>query len=183
MGNRIKSIKAREILALLRGKIVGVFCDDSNLYHSYQKYGWRIDFSKFRKLLESYCDLKFINYYVAVPDKSDAAFSGTQIFLEKIKPYVKKKKKRLKYTPVAGKFVKKGDVDIEITLDVVRTIDNLDAVIVLSGDSDFLELKNYVIKDKNKKILFAGYKENMAWELRLCWHLYLNRIKDEIVLK
>lgn len=174
--------KTEKLLQRLKNKKVGVFCDDSNLYHAYQKYGWRMDFSKFRRLLEKYCDLQFINYYIAIPNKSDMAFFGTQRFLKRIRPYVTVKEKQLKYTPVAGKFVKKGDVDVEICLDVVRTIDNLDVAIVVSGDSDLLALKNYVVGDKGKSILFAGYKENMAWELRLCWHLYLDRMKEEISL-
>jgi len=175
--------KTKAILESLKSKKVGVFCDDSNLYHSYKKYGWRVDFEKFRKMLENYCDLKFIHYHIAIPDKSDDVFRGTKNFLSKIEPSVILKKKLLKYTPIAGKFMKKADTDVEITLDVVRNIDNLDAIMIVSGDSDFLELKNYVVKDKGKKILFAGYKENMAWELRLCWHLYLNKIKKEIELK
>lgn len=142
----------------------------------------RIDFGKLRALLERYCDLKFINYHIAIPAKSDDVFRDTEIFLQKIVPFVTLKKKLLKYTPVAGKFMKKADVDVEITLDVVRNIDNLDVVIIVSGDSDFLELKNYVVHDKKKKIIFAGYEENMAWELRQCWHLYVNRIKDEVTL-
>ena len=104
-------------------------------------------------------------------------------FLERIRPYVIVKEKQLKYTPVAEKLVKKGDVDVEICLDVVRTIDNLDVVIVVSGDSDLLELKNYIMKDKKKNVIFAGYEENMAWELRQCWHIYLNRIKKEVILE
>ncbi len=175
--------KTEKILKSLKSKKVGVFCDDSNLYHSYQKYGWRIDFERFKQFLAQYCNLQFINYYIALPERSDIVYSGTQRFLEKIKEHVAIKAKRLKYTPVAGKIIKKGDVDVEITLDVVRMIDSLDVAIVVSGDSDFLELKNYVVKDKDKKILFAGYKENMAWELRLCWHIYLNRIKDKIALQ
>lgn len=176
-------IKIEKLLESLKDKKVGVFVDDSNLYHSYKKYGWRIDFGKFRTLLERYCDLKFINYHIAIPAKSDDVFRGTEIFLQKISSSVILKKKLLKYTPVAGKFMKKADTDIEITLDVVRNINNLDVIIIISGDSDFLELKNYVVHDKKKNILFAGYEENMAWELRQCWHLYLNRIKDEISLK
>jgi len=172
--------KTEKLLNLLKNKKVGVFCDDSNLYHSYLKYGWRVNFEKFRKFLESHCDLRFINYYIAVPDKSDVTFSGTQKFLEKIKPYVTLKEKKLKYTPVAGKFVKKADVDVEITLDVVRTIENLDVVIIVSGDSDLLELKNYVTKDKKKNIIFWAFEKNMAWELKYCWHLYLDDYKKEI---
>lgn len=174
---------AEKVLQGLENKKIGVFVDDSNLYHAYQKYGWRIDFGKFKKFIAQYCDLQFIKYYIAIPDKSDATYAGTQQFLDKIKPHVFLRTKPLKYTPVAGKLVKKADVDVEITVDVVRIIDQLDVVIILSGDSDFLELKNYVVYDKKKHILFVGYEENMAWELRQCWHLYVNRIKDEVVLK
>lgn len=174
---------SEKILQSLRGKKIGVFVDDSNLYHAYQKYGWRVDFGKLRQLLESYGSLQFINYYVAIPDKSDAMFAATGKFLKKLKPHVTLRTKPLKYTPVAGRLIKKADVDVEIALDVVRTIDQLDVAMILSGDSDFLELKNYVVRDKKKQILFIGYEENMAWELRQCWHLYLNRIKDEVSLK
>lgn len=145
--------------------------------------GWRVDLEKLKKLIKNYCDLKFINYYLVIPLNNDVVYSGTQRFLRKLSPDIIIKKKELKYMPIGGRVVKKGNMDVEITLDVVRTINDLDVVIIVSGDSDFLELKNYVLKDKNKEILFMGYKENMAWELRLCKHIYLNRIKDDIILE
>jgi len=120
---------------------------------------------------------------LAVPARNDNAFSGTQRFLEKIKPFVRVKNKELKYISVGGQLLKKGNMDVEIVLDVVRTIENLDAIIIMSGDSDFLELKNYVIRDKNKNIMFFGYEKNMGWELRQCRHIYLERIKDKISLE
>ncbi len=173
--------KTKRVLEKLKSKKVGVFCDDSNLYHSYLKYGWRIDFKNFRKFLRNYCNLQFINYYVAIPHKSDAVAEGTKKFLKNIEPYVKLKPKRLKYTPVGRKFIKKGDTDVEIVLDVVRVVDILDIVVILSGDSDFLELRNYVLRDKGKNIIFWGFEKNMAWELKYSWHLYLDDYKKEFL--
>lgn len=172
--------KSQKLLESLKNKKIGMFADDSNLYHSYKKYGWRIDFSKLRKLLENYCDLQFINYYIAIPAKADVDHRGVQNFLKHISSSVTVKRKNLKYIPSPKRMLRKGDVDVEIVLDVVRTIDKLDVVILMSGDSDYLELKNYVIYDKCKNIIFFGYEENMAWELRQCWHLYLNRIRGII---
>ena len=171
------------LLQSLNGKKLGIFCDNANLYYAYRKYGWRVDFKKFRKFISQYCDLQFINFYVVIPAKNDIVFHGTQRFLKKVKPFVDIKKKELKYTPVGGQVVKKGNMDVEIVLDVVRTVDDLDVIVIMSGDSDFYELKNYVVKDKNKKIIFIGYEENMAWELRQCWHIYLNRIKNIVEFK
>lgn len=167
----------------LKNKRVGVFVDDSNLYHAQQRCNWKIDFSKFKEFLAKSCRLEFVNYYIAIPAKSDAAFRLTQNFIAKLKDFVSIKAKDLKYTPVGGKFVKKADVDVEIVLDVVRAVDQLDTVIILSGDSDLLELKNFVVKDKNKEIIFWAYEKNMAWELKYCWHLYLDDYKDTLRLK
>ena len=175
--------KILKVLKKLENKKVGVFCDNSNLYHAYQKYGWQVDFEKFRKFISQYCDLEFINFYIIIPAKNDIVYHGTQKFLNKVKPFVNIRKKELKYTPAGGQVIKKGNMDIEIALDVVRNIDDIDVVIVMSGDSDFYELHNYVIKDKNKNIIFMGYAENMAWELRQCRHIYFNKIKDVIGFK
>lgn len=163
----------------MKDKKVGVFCDDSNLYHSYQKYGWRVDFEKFRDFLTKFCKVEFINYYIAIPEKSDVNYQKTEHFLGKIKDATTIKSKPLKYTPVAGKFVKKGDMDVEMVLDTVRFIESLDVAIILSGDSDLLELKNYIVKDKNKEIIFWAFEKNMAWELKYCRHLYLDDYKTE----
>jgi len=171
-----------KILQQLKGKKAGVFVDDSNLYHSYKKYGWHIDFKKLKNLLERYCEVRLFNYYVAIPDKSDADYTNVQRFLTYLKPTATIKTKPLKYIQVAGAVVRKGDVDVEVVLDVVRNIETLDAVIILSGDSDFLELKNYTAKEKKKNIIFWAYEKNMAWELKYCWHLYLDDFREEIEL-
>lgn len=175
--------KTGKVLESLKGRKVGIFYDNANLYHACQKYGWRVDLERFKKFINQYCELKFINYYLVIPDKSDIVYYRTKSFLDKIQLFVNVKKKELKYTPVGGQVIKKGNMDVEIVLDVVRTIDDLDAIIIVSGDSDFYELKNYVVREKKKNVLFVSYEENMAWELRQCWHLYLNRIKEEIILK
>ena len=173
--------KSKKILESLRGKKVGVFCDGANLYHASQKYEWKIDIARFSNLIKDYSNLQFFNYYLAVPVKNDIVYHKSQKFLDKISKFVIIKKKELKYIPVGGHIIKKGNMDVEMVLDVVREIDNLDVVIIISGDSDFLELKNYVVNENKKIILFVGYKENMSWELRLCWHLYLNKVKDEVI--
>ena len=175
-------IKTEKILEDIKGKNVGIFCDGANIFYGCKKYKWQIDFNKFKIFIKNYCDLKFINYYLAVPSKNDNAFLKTNKFLDKIKDFVTIKKKELKYISIGKQFLKKGNMDVEIVLDVVREINNLDIIIIMSGDSDFLELKNYVIKENNKKIIFLGYQKNMGWEIRQCKHIYLEKIKNKIFL-
>jgi len=70
-------------------------------------------------------------------------------------------------------------MDVELALGVVKHIEDLDVVMVISGDSDLLPLKKYVL-EKGKKIIYAGFKQNIAWELRkYSKHLYLDDYKKE----
>ncbi len=84
--------KTEKVLENLKRKKVGIFCDNANLYHAYQKHGWRVDFIRFKQFISQYCDLKFINYYLVIPAKNDIVYRGTERFLNKIKPFVTIKK-------------------------------------------------------------------------------------------
>lgn len=173
----------KQLLQKLKNKTAGVFIDDSNLYHAQKDAGWRVDWEKLKKLLQKYCQVLIYRYYLALPDKADADYKPTISYLKYVKKVCQLKTKPLKYIKVAKTAVRKGDVDVEIVLDVVRNIKKLDVVFIVSGDSDYLELKNWVVKDKKKNIAFIAFEENIAWELRQCWHIYLNRIKKLIELK
>jgi len=173
--------KSRKILENLRNKKVGVFYDGANVYHAQKKYKLKVDLKEFKDFINQHCDLEFVNYYLSIPAKNDNAYQGIQGFLDKIKDLFNIKSKELKYIPVGKQVVKKGNMDIEIVLDVVRNIDNLDVVIIVSGDSDFFELKKYVVNEKKKIIIFWAFEKNMAWELKYCWHLYLDDYKNEFL--
>lgn len=173
----------KKLLKTTKNKKAGVFIDDSNLYHAQKDAGWKVDWKKLKKFLGKHCQILIYNYYVALPNKSDADYKPTVVYLKFVKKIAKVKTKPLKYIKVAKTVTRKGDVDVEIVLDVVRNIEKLDVVFVVSGDSDYLELKNWVVKDKKKNIVFVAFANNMAWEFKYCWHIYLDEIKNLVELK
>ena len=177
-----KGKKIKKILERIKGKRVGVFCDGANLFHAAKENRWQIDLERFKDFVCKICDLQFINYYLTIPAKNDSNFYGTQNFIEKIRPFVDIKSKELKYIPIGGQVMKKGNMDVEIILDVVRAIKELEVVIIMSGDSDFLELGKYVVRENKKNLIYMSYEKNMSWELRKCWHIFLEDIKNEIIL-
>jgi len=162
---------------------VGVFVDNANLFYAQKQAGWKIDFKKLKDSLYLSMDLKVANYYIAIPDKKDKSFNVTINYLEKIKKIFNLKIKKIKYIYNKHKIVdKKADLDLELALDVVRNLDKLDVVIVMSGDSDFLELKRF-ITEKKKKIIFLGFEQNMAWEIKkYSKFLYLDNFEKELFL-
>ena len=172
-----------KFLSKFKGLKVGIFVDNSNLYYSQKNAGWKVDLERLKKLFGRYFKIQFYNFYIAVPKKSDVDYLSTIKFINQIKKYASVKTKPVKYIRTAVGYTRKGDVDVEIVLDIVRSIDKLDVIILVSGDSDYLELKNWVVKENKKQIIFAAFEGNIAWELRQCWHIYLNRIRKEIELK
>ena len=68
---------------------------------------------------------------------------------------------------------------MEIAFDIARYVDKVDAVIIMSGDSDFLEAKNFCL-EKGKKFLIVCFEERVAWEIRRIYHLFFEDIKDFI---
>ncbi|MDP3785407.1 MAG: NYN domain-containing protein, partial [bacterium] len=179
-------IKAGEFIAVPKPK-VGVFIDDANMFYAQKKAGWRIDYGKLRELLAYSFEVKFMNYYLAMPGVSDTAFKKTEKFLEPFRrafgSILTFRTKPLKYIydEERKEWIKKGNVDSEVLLDVLDRLEELDVVVIMSGDSDYKALAQTLAK-KGKKVLFAGFEDNMAWELRQMKHLYLNRVREAVEL-
>ncbi|MBU1177260.1 NYN domain-containing protein, partial [Patescibacteria group bacterium] len=159
---------------------LGIFYDDANMFYAQRKAGWRVDLRKLKKSLSRQFDVSAFDYYIATPEKQDKAFKKTANFINKIKAHVQIVTKLIKYIKIDVGLKKKADMDVEIALGVVRRIKDLDAVMIVSGDSDLLPLKKYVL-EKGKKIIYAGFKQNIAWELRkYSKYFYLDNYKNEL---
>lgn len=157
---------------------LGIFIDGANVYYASRQAGWKLDFGKVRKLFDSIFEIKVFNYYAALPDKTDKSYTNSKKYLNIIEGFAKVITKPLKY--IGGE--KKGNVDIEIALDVVRNLDILDEILIFSGDSDYFELWKYVFLEKGKKIRFASFRDNLAFELKKTKYLILEKIKEFIEL-
>jgi uncharacterized LabA/DUF88 family protein len=157
---------------------LGIFIDGANIYYASRQAGWKLDVGKIKKLFGSIFEIKVFNYYAALPDKIDKSYADSMKYLNIMERFAKVITKPLKY--INGE--KKGNVDIEITLDVVRNLDRLDEIMIFTGDSDYFELWKYVFLEKGKKIRFVSFKDNLAFELKKTKYLILEKIKEFIEL-
>ena len=173
-------------------KKVGIFIDASNMYFSERRAGWKIDYEKLKTFVNKEFDLAFMKYYVAIPNKikDEQAYLHKKKYLNKIASTVEIISKPLKYIKenitIDGKkikrIVKKGDVDIDLAVDVLSDSENLDVIIILSGDSDYVALRDKLLS-KGKKVLFIAHKNNLAHEIRQGKYVTLNTIRQFIELK
>ena len=187
MGDSIAAPRLRGAAEVAKPRL-GVFIDGSNLFYSERRAGWGVDYARLREFLSAEFDLKFINYYTAMPKEGDEpARQKKQNYLSKIRKHVRVLIKPLKY--LATRIVTegltiegvdhKGDCDVEITVDVMNALDGLDAIVVFSGDSDFVALRKDVLR-KGKKICFVAHRHNLAIELKKGKHVTLNSLRAYI---
>lgn len=168
----------------------GVFIDGSNLFWASKKgLGWRIDFKKLKKYLKKHYSPIFFNYYGCEDIRP-----STENFKRKAKGQEKfynildglgynVEKKPLKYLNCNET---KCDTDVEITVDMKNSLDDLDNIILFSGDSDFLKIINDC-HSKGKHIRIYSFKETLAWELKMfaiknprCNYRLLDELKSEL---
>ena len=61
--------------------------------------------------------------------------------------------------------MKKADWDVGITIDAVRIAPNVDAIILASGDGDFLQLVEY-LKNQGKRVEIIAFGRSASARLK-----------------
>jgi uncharacterized LabA/DUF88 family protein len=138
---------------------VGVFIDTQNLYHSAKNlYGHKVNFAEIvkdalagRKLIRSIA-------YVITSEAGDE-----QGFFEALhKNGIETKTKDLQVF-VGGS--KKGDWDVGLAVDAITMAPKLDAVIIISGDGDFVPLVKYLQIHSGIQVEVASFSQSSSQRL------------------
>jgi uncharacterized LabA/DUF88 family protein len=152
-----------------------VFIDASNLWEAQKAKGRMFDYSKLKTFLKKKFEANEIKvfYYTAYPADGtrDYNLDGKHKFFTYLKKGLgftvrKKELKRITVHNEAGDSIEeKGNMDVEITIDVIHYMKKYDTAILFTGDSDFLALVTY-IKNGGKKAYIFSSKNNISQELR-----------------
>ncbi len=117
---------------------VGVFVDVQNMYYSAKNlYKKKVNFGKIMELAVDTRELtRAIAYVIKADIEQEANFFEA---LHKQGYEVKAKDLQIFFGGA-----KKGDWDVGIAMDVMRTASKLDVVVLVSGDGDFKDLLEHV---------------------------------------
>ncbi|OGN01314.1 MAG: hypothetical protein A3I26_01975 [Candidatus Yanofskybacteria bacterium RIFCSPLOWO2_02_FULL_43_10] len=154
---------------------VHVFIDASNLWQAQKAKGSMFDYEKLKAFLKNKftaSELK-VFYYTAYPAEGtrDYSLDGKHKFFTYLKKGLgfdvkKKELKRITTHSDAGDSIQeKGNMDVEMTIDVIHNASKYDIAVLFSGDSDFLALVTY-LKNIGKKVYIFSSKNNVSQELR-----------------
>ena len=161
---------------------VGVFIDDANMFYVQRELGWKFDWNKFKRFLATYFKNREYRYYLGMPLEKDRKEKNNKIKkeLEKMGYRVRTKPlKKIYINDEKSEFKYKCNFDVEMALDVADLVDKFDMVIIVSGDSDFLAVKEFCVKRK-KKFLVMCFEKRVPWEIRKIHHLFFEEIREKI---
>ncbi len=138
---------------------VGVFVDVQNMYHSAKNlYKANVNFAKV--LETAIADRKVIRAIAYVIRSKTREEQG---FFEAIqKQGFELKIKDLQIFPGG---MKKGDWDVGLAVDAIKTADKLDVIILVTGDGDFLPLVSYLRENKGCLVEVLAFGETTSAKL------------------
>lgn len=119
---------------------IGLFIDGANLYASARALGFDIDYKRLLDTFSGEGILIRAFYYTALLE--DQEYSPIRPLVDWLdyNGYTMVTKPAKEFTDPSGRRKIKGNMDIELAIDVLEMADNLDNIVLFSGDGDFRRL-------------------------------------------
>jgi len=106
---------------------LGLFIDGANLYSAAKALDFDIDYKKLLEEFRKRGRLVRANYYTALIEIDWLDYNGFKVVTKPAK----------EYTDDNGRRRIKGDMDVDLAVDVVEAASYLDHIVLFSGDGDF----------------------------------------------
>ena len=119
---------------------IALFIDGSNLYSSSRALGFDIDFKRLLTFFKARGNLIRAHYYTAIAEEQDNFSLRPLIDWLEYNGYTIVSKPAKEFTDANGHRRIKGNMDIELAVDVMEISDHLDHIVLFSGDGDFRRL-------------------------------------------
>jgi uncharacterized LabA/DUF88 family protein len=119
---------------------IGLFIDGSNLYAAARALRFDIDYKRLLEYFSAKGQLIRAFYYTALIE--DQEYSPIRPLVDWLdyNGYTMVTKPTKEFTDASGRRKIKGNMDIELAIDVLEMAENLDHIVLFSGDGDFRRL-------------------------------------------
>lgn len=164
----------------IKGKVY-VFIDGANIFYAQRSLGWKISYQKLMKYFKKECGVKtkcFL-YIATIPQNPK---QKKFLDLLDIIGYIVRTKPIKVINLKNNQKMWKGNLDIELALEMYETIESYDTAVLVSGDSDFAAIIDRV-KQKGKNILVISTKNHISKELiQRAKFIDFKKLKKELIL-
>ena len=119
---------------------IGLFIDGSNLYAAARALNFDIDYKRLLHVFAAKGQMIRAFYYTALVE--DQEYSPIRPLIDWLdyNGYTMVTKPTKEFTDASGRRKIKGNMDIELAIDVMEMAEHLDHVVLFSGDGDFRRL-------------------------------------------
>ena len=158
---------------------VGVFVDVQNMYYSAKNlYGSKVNFGAVLKMAVSGRKLiRAIAYVIRAEEVKEQAFFDA----------LKKSGFEVNFKDLQIFFggTKKGDWDVGMTVDMIKMADKLDAIIMVTGDGDFLPLVKYLKENKGCLVEVIAFGKTTSSRLieEVDDYIDLDYLKSKVLIR
>ena len=119
---------------------VALFIDGANLYATARALGFDIDYKRLLELFSGKINLVRAFYYTALIEDQDYSPIRPLVDWLDYNGYTMVTKPTKEFTDATGRRKIKGNMDIELAIDVMEMAQHLDHIVLFSGDGDFRRL-------------------------------------------
>jgi len=119
---------------------LGLFIDGANLYAAARGLGFDIDYKRLLKHFSAQGKLIRAFYYTALIEDQDYSPIRPLVDWLDYNGYTMVTKPIKEFTDASGRRKVKGNMDIELAVDVMEATAYLDHIVIFSGDGDFRRL-------------------------------------------
>jgi len=130
---------------------IALFIDGANLYATAKSLGFDIDYKRLLSLFREKGQLIRALYYTALAE--DQEYSSIRPLIDWLdyNGFTMVTKPTKEFTDASGRRKIKGNMDIELAVDAMRLAENLDHIVIFSGDGDFRSLVD-VLQEMGKRV-------------------------------
>ncbi|KQO43052.1 LabA-like NYN domain-containing protein [Methylobacterium sp. Leaf85] len=116
---------------------VAIFIDGAGVYSAAAALGFAVDFGALLAQFEGLCRFTSARYYISV--SQDTEYNSLQPLIDwtSFNGYCVTRKTPKEYIGADGKKRLKGNVAVEMTIDMIRAAERCDHLVLFSGDGDF----------------------------------------------
>ena len=131
-------------LSIYSDEKIAIFIDGSNLYAAARTLGFDIDYKRLLEFFRTRAILVRAFYYTALIE--DQEYSPIRPLVDWLdyNGYTMVTKPTKEFTDSQGRRKIKGNMDIELAIDMMELSEKLDHVVLFSGDGDFRRLVDAV---------------------------------------
>ncbi|MEE9380860.1 MAG: NYN domain-containing protein [Hyphomonadaceae bacterium] len=127
-------------MAFYKDERIALFIDGANLYSAAKALSLEIDYRKLLTEFQSKGRLLRANYYTALLENEDYSPLKPLVDWLNYNGYNVVTKPAREFTDREGRRRVRGNMDIELAIDMLNTAKHVDHVVLFSGDGDFRRL-------------------------------------------